>query len=250
VHTQLTETTAAAAAHAPPSQRRARAAEAALRRVFGVYYLWCRLLNLLFPRVRDGDLRVKALPDVYRPVYRMSALADGCGPGMRVLEVGCGTGVASLAAALKGSRVVAVDISDAALRNARLNFDDHHYVDAECRWSDMYSAVPEKFDRILAHPPYVQLRMPGRDRQWATSADFVERLIEGARDHLELGGELVIQWPHAHRRDIERLAAAAGMEVTSVTPAPRSAIGERLLRLLYLSVGFRPLIYRLREVHG
>lgn len=47
------------------------------------------------------------------------------GPGVRVLEVGCGLGLVSVVAALRGATVVATDreapAAEAALRNARLN---------------------------------------------------------------------------------------------------------------------------------
>lgn len=73
----------------------------------------------------------------------------------RVLDLGCGAGSLGLDAARRGARVVLADLSERALAiarfNARLNA-----VPAECVAGDVTEPVrDERFDLVLAQPPYV-----------------------------------------------------------------------------------------------
>jgi 16S rRNA G1207 methylase RsmC len=78
-------------------------------------------------------------------------------PGERVLEMGCGSGILSIAAAKMGAgRVVAVDIDplalESAVENARLNgFSDR----IDVRAGSWFEAVRtgEQFDVVIATPP-------------------------------------------------------------------------------------------------
>lgn len=74
----------------------------------------------------------------------------------RVLEVGCGSGMASLVCAKNGATVWGVDISPEAVRCARENAERNSFSNARFMASDLFSAIPEqKFDAILFNPPYL-----------------------------------------------------------------------------------------------
>jgi release factor glutamine methyltransferase len=102
-------------------------------------------------------LRWDLLPGVFAPVCTASTeLFSEWMPypvGGSFLEVGCGAGVTAVAAALRGcERVMALDISTAAVANAVLNAARHGVADTvRTRRSDLFDALDpqESFDVIF-----------------------------------------------------------------------------------------------------
>lgn len=78
--------------------------------------------------------------------------------GASFLEIGCGTGVIAVMAALKGcAPVVASDISEAAVLNTRANADRHQVADlVSCRHGDLFDVLQphERFDIIFWSSPF------------------------------------------------------------------------------------------------
>jgi len=74
-----------------------------------------------------------------------------------VLEVGCGSGIASLACAKSGmASVWGVDINPGAVRCARENAERNRISNVRFMVSDLFAAIPEqRFDAILFNPPYL-----------------------------------------------------------------------------------------------
>src|SRR6185437_16406871 len=73
-----------------------------------------------------GGMTFVVLPDVFNPVLLRSgaflvSVLERLRPGMRVLDLGCGSGACAIAAARRGSGVVATDINPAAVRCTRIN---------------------------------------------------------------------------------------------------------------------------------
>lgn len=108
-------------------------------------------------------------PGVYRPQEDTRLLADtvrrASVPGLRVLDVGTGTGVLALVAARGGARqVIAVDICGRAVFAARVNAWLRR-LPVDVVRSDLFAAVEgEEFDVIVANPPYVPADEPPRTR--------------------------------------------------------------------------------------
>ena len=76
----------------------------------------------------------------------------------RVLDMGTGSGIQAIAAAAKPevSAVVAVDVNQEALRQARANAFAEGAGKIEFKESDLFSALAgEKFDTIAFNPPYL-----------------------------------------------------------------------------------------------
>jgi len=70
-------------------------------------------------------------PDFFWPLGRALVSSAGIDPGERVLDVACGTGAVSSAAAEAGGAVTAIDVSPAMVETAKRNGVDAHVMDAE-----------------------------------------------------------------------------------------------------------------------
>jgi HemK-related putative methylase len=174
--------------------------------------VWRVLLHLrfrLFQRHRHDRIVVEqaagksilVLPEVMNPVLFVTGefLAGLLSPrlvasGATVLDMGTGSGICAVVAAQWARRVVAVDLSPAAVRCARINVLLHQLEErVEVREGDLYAPVPgERFDLILFNPPY----LPGEPRTeferalWST--DVIERFAAGLADHLVTNGVALV----------------------------------------------------------
>jgi HemK-related putative methylase len=112
------------------------------------------------------------------------------GDDAEVLDLGTGSGVCAVVAARKARRVVAVDITAAAVRcaaiNAALNQLEHKI---DVRQGDLFEPVAgERFDLVLFNPPFVRgTPCDDRDRAWR-SPDAAERFAAQLALHLRPGG--------------------------------------------------------------
>lgn len=203
-----------------------------------------RIGRLVTETVEGIDLVV--LPDVFNPrVFGSSdclvrAVRQAAPAARRVLELGTGTGVNAIAAAMLGCDVVATDINPAAVRCARMNVV-MHALDArvDVRQGDLFAPVQgEVFDLVLFNPPFFDgTPTSALDRAWR-STDVLERFGAGLDAALAPGGlALVVVSSHGgQRRTIDalerggfdvapRLVADLGYEVVTVIEARRRAQG-------------------------
>ncbi|TDB92300.1 HemK2/MTQ2 family protein methyltransferase [Actinomadura sp. 7K534] len=144
-------------------------------------------------------------PGVYRPQSDTHLLAGalrtaGVPRGARVLELGTGTGAVAMAAAREGCRVVAVDVSAQAVLTARLNALVRGLPVRVLR-GDLFAPVAgERFDVIVANPPYVAgaadpATVRGRARAWEAGPGgraLLDRICAGAPRHLTPSGTLLL----------------------------------------------------------
>ncbi len=101
-------------------------------------------------------------PRVYRAAGASTTLTliDALGEpvGLRVLDMGCGTGAVGVIAALRGAAsVVLADVSPEAVANARANVA-RHGLESRCtvRCSDLFAAFSdERFDLIVFNVPFL-----------------------------------------------------------------------------------------------
>ncbi|WP_257231833.1 50S ribosomal protein L11 methyltransferase [Streptomyces sp. Rer75] len=141
------------------------------------------------------------------------------------LEVGSGTGVIAVSAALAGCRrVVATDISSSAVENTRMNAERHMVADrVRALESDVFSALDpgERFDTVYWHSNFV-LAPPEYRYMTEHEAAYVDpgyrahrRYLAEAPLLLAEGGRALLQF--SDRGDLDRLyelAADCGRELT------------------------------------
>jgi len=130
------------------------------------------------------------------------------GEANRVLDLCTGSGCLAILAALAfpRARVDASDVSAAALAVARRNVKSHR-LGRRIRLvrSDLFAALPGRYELILCNPPYVPAaemrRLPAEYRAEPRLAlaggrdglSFVRRLLDEAADHLAPNGVLVVE---------------------------------------------------------
>lgn len=163
-------------------------------------------------------MRLVVPPGVFRPLsdswqLARAACAEQLPRGARILELCAGSGAAGVAAARRhGGALTTVDVSRRAALTAWLN-GRLNGVPVRARRGDLLAPVRgERFDAILANPPYVPGPDPPRNgaaRGWDAGPDgrvVLDRICAEAPAHLAPGG--VILLVHSEICDPERTLAA------------------------------------------
>jgi 16S rRNA (guanine1207-N2)-methyltransferase len=105
--------------------------------------------------------------------------------GQAVLDVGCGNGVIGALAAPVAESVVMVDDNLLAIRCARETVALHDYENVTVHAGNVYKPVTDsRFDLIISNPPF--------HRKFDVSTNVAHQLINGAKEHLNPGGRLLI----------------------------------------------------------
>jgi len=156
-----------------------------------------------------------------------STRADRTAP-CRVLDLCTGSGAIaiSLAKELPAARVVATDISAAAVALARKNAERNGMADrVDVRCGDLWDVVAgETFDLIASNPPYIASAViPTLSeevrREPAIALDggadglvFYDRICSAARSYLVPGGALVVEHGYDQAETVRERFVAAGFE--------------------------------------
>jgi release factor glutamine methyltransferase len=140
-----------------------------------------------------------------------------------ILDLGTGSGAIALAIASEspGVRVTGVDISPAALEVAIRNSRDLGFAHIDWRLGSWFEAVPgEKFDVIVANPPYVAAADPALLALRAepaialsagpTGLDALCDIARAAAPHLKDHGWLLLEHGSDQAPDVARLLDSHG----------------------------------------
>ena len=122
---------------------------------------------------RYKDIRLDIPPQVFHPGFFFSTqlllqyISKLPLHEKNFLELGCGSGLISIAAAKKGARVTATDINPVAIEFLKKN-SSQNKVDLKIIESNLFKNIPEQqFDIIAINPPYYKKKPVTRqDHAW------------------------------------------------------------------------------------
>lgn len=154
--------------------------------------------------INDRLARGIVLPGVFSPrsdtwLLARAAAREPLPHGARILELCAGPAFAGIVAArAHGGELVTVDVMRRAVVNARINAAINR-VPIKALRGDLLSAVAgQRFDLIIANPPYVPGGAPprhGAARAWEAGPDgrvVLDRIIAEAPRHLSPIGALLL----------------------------------------------------------
>jgi release factor glutamine methyltransferase len=192
---------------------------------------------VLIPRP-ESELIVEAALELYPSSEGVLAIADVC--------TGSGCLAVALARERSAARVIATDISGAALDVARRNAERHGVADRiEFVRGDLVDPVADPVDLIVCNPPYVNdgdrlgLQPEVRDHEPAIALfggsdglHVITRLVDGAPTRLRPGGHLIFEFGFGQDEAIETLIGnARGLRMLGLRRdlqgIARTAVAER-----------------------
>lgn len=142
----------------------------------------------------DSSLKIYVEDGVYEPAedsYLLIKALEVKG-NEKILDMGTGCGIIALHLAKKGCKVVAVDINEKAVENAKKNAKANG-LKIDFRKSNLFEAINEKFDLIVFNPPYLPTKE--EDLAWDGGKDGIEiikKFLEEAKNYLEKDGMIYI----------------------------------------------------------
>lgn len=133
------------------------------------------------------DLKINNCDGTYEPredSYMLARCVEKYAFG-KTLDVGTGTGIQGITAALKGCEVTFLDMDDNALGCAKLNAKLNG-VSGKFIKSDLLKEVKEKFNTIIFNPPY----LPSKEKR--------EKALDGG----VRGRELIDRFLYTYKNNI------------------------------------------------
>lgn len=148
---------------------------------------------------RHRDIRLAIAPEVFHPGFFFSTqlLLQYVNTmplkGKNFLELGCGSGLISIAAAKRGARVTASDINPVAVEFLIKNSEENK-VEIAVIESDLFNAIPKQpFDIIAINPPYYKKKpVTAKDHAWfcGEQGEYFSALFNTLPGYINAGAEI------------------------------------------------------------
>ena len=133
------------------------------------------------------------LEDSFLLEEAVSKYADG-----KVLDLGTGSGIQGIAAAIKGCTVTFSDIDERALSCAKANAAANG-VGGDFIKSDMFESITGRFDTMIFNPPYLvsdaETELVGKDASLEggpSGRELIDRFMDGYQAHIASGGTVLL----------------------------------------------------------
>lgn len=111
------------------------------------------------------------------------------------LEVGCGSGILSIFAAIQGAtNLTAIDINPHAIENTKANLEKYNIKNTNVHLSDLFEKVSGKFDTINFAAPYHGNKPQDILEHGVSDGGYktLRRFMKEAKLHLNEGGQIIL----------------------------------------------------------
>lgn len=146
----------------------------------------------------------------------------------KFLEIGCGTGVVSIAVAKRAAQGIGVDINERAVENSRHNAELQRCTNVDFLVSNVFEEVKGKFDVIICNPPYTKHEVKDTiDRMfWDPEDEMKREFFKKAGAYLNPNGRIYFGWADFADIDTDlpfKLAEANGYKLMNTYSKPHDA---------------------------
>lgn len=164
-------------------------------------------------------------------VYQTSGDSDLMAESVQIqkdqnfLEIGCGTGVVSIAVAKRAKNGLGVDINEKAVENSRQNAEAQNVKNVEFLVSNIFENVNAKFDVIICNPPYTKHEVRDNiDRMfWDPEDEMKHKFFKEVSAYLKPNGRIYFGWADFADIDVDlpfKLAEENGYELVNKFSKP------------------------------
>jgi release factor glutamine methyltransferase len=166
-------------------------------------------------------MQLNVRDSVYDPMedsYMMQKEVQKRARDKKVLDMGTGSGIQSISAALSGAKeAFAVDLNPEAVKcckeNAKLN-----NVEVSVIQSNLFEKLPKnRFDLVVFNPPYLPSDGQHDDLRWSGGYEGIEVILEffqQVSDYLAKDGEILFIFSsHANQDKLKKVLAKMGFSL-------------------------------------
>ena len=185
---------------------------------------------------RYKNIILEIPPGVFHPGFFFSTqlllqcIAGFTLQGVKILELGAGSGLISIFAAKKGAKVTATDINPVAVEFLKKNCEKNR-VEFEIIQSDLFGDIPsQQFHIIAINPPFYKKKQETiNDFAWycGENGEYFQKLFNGLRGYIYHNSiVLMVLSEECDINMIERIASGKGFALQKIIT--KKAIWEYL----------------------